>query len=356
LNIVERDAELQRLFINGAKLSSSKELTQAVRGLHEIYLEHHGIRRKFGGFFMNLPEAAKSFIVDNYMIVPKGKSYSDPLWRKTWFAKSVDERLEKVAKYLYDYRRNKFTHGATDYQTTWPPEKYFELEKARGKPVGSHIGATLLHFFKPHDPQAEIELTVLAGKDEALVLRTVIICHCRGVLGLPNKDEFIERHITRHIKTLVLHAAIEEVGKNRQVLNYYSTDRLAYEYGSDRYDGMPEFKLNWLKDVLELDLDDYQIGDFVRNEILACIHSLQALNAPVNALNEQHPPLYLRRQRKDLEGVPEDWEAKLQAKIRLFEELRNMYDFDDAGYRLTQVENYLSSTLNRVPVAYQEEK
>jgi len=348
--ITERDAKLQALIGDIDQISDAVEFVTAVLDLYRTYLKHHGTSRKFGQFFLELPDEVKSFVADAYMVLDGDQIFIDPAVRQAWLDRSVDERLQAVAGYLYQYRRNDFTHGVKAHRTTGS-DNLRTLEEALTKKPGEPRGASILFFYEDNDyEKKEVKLTVLVSESEVFLLRTAIVCYCRSLLGLENRAEFIRQHAERHHRLLILRNVVNEIQRNWRVYKYYSMDWMAYEDKNDRYCGIPEFQWDWLEAVLELDLEGYGlVTENLLRDVRTCIARLEVLNDPIRQLNEDFPPLYIRNQREDLRNVPEDEQAKQRAKIDLFQHLRRLREYSDARWYLGQLIRIFSEMLHIVP-------
>ena len=238
-DISERDEQLQRLEGEIDQVADASGIVTMVHELYSVYLRYHGTSRKFGQFFLSLPDAVKTLIADAYMLFHGKQSFPDAAVYQAWLDQSEDQRLLAIAKYLYKYRRNDFTHAGKTYQTTWPshfrtPEEAITMEPDKG--------GVLLAFFEDDDPQKDLELTVMVNENEEFLLRTAIVYYCRGLMGIEDHAEFIKKHAERNRRLLILCKVANEIQSNWKTYKYYSIDWMAYEDNDDRYYGIPEFQ------------------------------------------------------------------------------------------------------------------
>jgi hypothetical protein len=345
--ISERDEQLQRLAGEVDQITDAAGIVAMIRELYNVYLGYHGTSRKFGQFFLSLPDAVKTLIADAYMLFYEKQNFLDPAVRQAWVDQSEDQRLLAIAQYLYKYRRNDFTHAGKIYQTTWPSNFRTSEEAKNMEPDKRGV---LLSFFKDNDPQKEIELTVMVNEDEAFLLRTAIVYHCRGLIGIEDDAEFIQKHAERRRRLLILHNVVDEIRSNWKTYKYYSINWMAYEDNADRYHGIPEFQWRWLEAVPELDLEGYGlVTENLIQDTKTCVSRLKALNEPIRQLNKEFPPLYIRNRREDLRDVPEDPKAKRRAKVQMFRRLQEMHEYRDVRWYLGRLIQVFTGMLHVVP-------
>ncbi len=349
--IVARTAELGWLIEKMGPQGEVPDLIAAAMCLDRVYMRYHGASRMFGQFFLGLPSDVKSFLAEHYMVFQKAENWVDPARQQAWHAKLVDDRLQAVARYLYEYRRSRFTHRAKVYQAgalgAWKPEQLLNRSPLEVRGWGWFT-------FHGDEVDAQPELTVLVGGNrvltEAFLLRTAIICHCRGLLGLENGIEFVRQQAEWRRQRAILSRACAEVQANWDTYKYYSVSWMAWEdWDNVRYHGSPEFQWQWLEAMLQSDLSSYGLPiDSLQRDVQSCISSLKALNQPVREFNDEFPPLYIRQRRAELRDCPEDQRAKQARRAELYDRLAHMCEFREARWYLGQLRHMIYGMLHAV--------
>jgi hypothetical protein len=344
----ERDTKLEEVFDELKNKSDNQFYVKSILELYSEYLNHYGTTRKFGAFFLDLPDFMKEFIASSYQIFNGYENFLKPeIWQK-WNEKTTDEKLGKIANYIFEYRRNQFTHAGRTYQTTW--ESYFHspkeaLDTRPYKPSGS-----FLNFWADDNPDNDVELIVNVQHNEIFLLQTAIITYCRKVIGIIDEEHFLLKRKARYHCATMIKSVLYELQHNWKTYKFYSSKLLVYENEEDRYYGMPEFQIEWLEGALELDFCDYGVPeDVIIRETKSAILLLKNLNEPIRKVNEKYPPLYIRNRDKSLADKPEDFEGKKRAKMELPDKIQAMYDYRRAGWQIPNLLSIYARLLIEVP-------
>ena len=90
-----------------------------------------------------------------------------------WQSKSLSEQLEQIARYLYEFRRNPFTHEAEDY-----PSRYTLSDDG--------------YFWTAIQRSATKWIVVGYKLPEYRLLRVAVVAGIRSDLGFDVTDEYIQ--------------------------------------------------------------------------------------------------------------------------------------------------------------------
>ena len=319
-NLDERNSLLQKIS-DAEPITSESDFVEVFKELYSVYSQHHGVGKKFKQFFSELPDATKQFLLASYIIVEEDDTQEKIA---QWHEQPEDERLEAIASYIYNYRRNSFTHGVQEYPTTGTLGMFVRMQEAAPVFPENPSGHQILMLFKGNDYESgKLEHTILINKDEAFVLRVSVISHCRKILNIATDENFIQRHMQQHKIWLILKDALKEIETNWKTYKYYSIDWMAYEDRQDVYNGLPEFKWERLESVLELDLTAYgQIAYTLRQNIRGSSFHLKKLNEAIQEFNSEYPPLYIRQKNPELDSKPEEWGVRKYNKSNYLEPKR----------------------------------
>ncbi len=139
----ERDKQLRELTAtvhNAHEEKAQEVLRSGIAKLHDIYKQFFGKWRKFESFFMTLPEPVKQILIEHYVV---GKDTDARDVEKSWSEREASENLRLLARYLWDCRRNEYTHeGRVSLGAISDYFKLIELQK--GKKTTSWIIASNL--------------------------------------------------------------------------------------------------------------------------------------------------------------------------------------------------------------------
>jgi hypothetical protein len=212
---------------------------------NEAYLPNHGNHKAFLRFFDALPASMKSVLLQVYTI-------SDPLdedeispelkegavlpndietWnreREKWESQRNDERIKKVAQYLYQYHRNPYTHSAVSRK----PRTTTDWSKILGVEVGNEAWDPIGDIIKLGLKYRIVRFGGIPGEDEALMLRLVVATGWVQRLGLPVDEDFVVGFRNDQIRRERMHAAMYELEIVLDLLRFYTgenKDRSPYK-------------------------------------------------------------------------------------------------------------------------------
>ncbi len=176
------DCDLQRAILNSLRSSPSlQDARQEVIKLYKLWQEHYSATKVFRRFFQELCNPAARYLTSNWLVwrdaeindaetIISGQSV-DVLQR--WQSKSLSEQLEQIARYLYEFRRNPFTHKAEDY-----PSWYTPLDDG--------------YHWKTIERSATKWIVVGYKLPEYRLLRVAVVARIRSDLGFDVTDEYIQ--------------------------------------------------------------------------------------------------------------------------------------------------------------------
>ncbi|MBI5290573.1 MAG: hypothetical protein HY872_01715 [Chloroflexi bacterium] len=335
-HISEREQKFTDLQSELNAVSDLSTVLTFINELHTIYSQHHGTQRKFGHFFVNLPNDVQQFLADSYMLFDGDEVFLDPIIQDKWILLPLQEKLQKIALYLFKYRRNDFTHAGKTYPTTWArsansPQDALEEQTRKGW--------TPLFFYQDDNPNKKMERTVLARENEVFLLRTAIVGYCRALIGIHDHN-YVDNCAVRNRHKATVSKILDELLHDWITYKYYSIDWMIYEDHDDRYRGVPEFRWEWLESSRSIPFANFGIiPEEATRDIEQCTSALKELNFLIQKVNESHPPLYIRNTRPDLKDQPEDEQAKRQAKQELYECLHKAPSYTHARWMLGQLIN-----------------
>jgi hypothetical protein len=138
------------------------------------WLDEYGVSRGFRGFILGLPAALRTELTDSYAILKEPQE-----GREDWGGFEEDKRLRRVVAYLYELRRNTFTHQARIVPTFVP---------ARGiagwvRTIPPETWDYAVYFSNANELRGEVPL-----------LRIVVIGAIRHILGYSVDEAFVDLH------------------------------------------------------------------------------------------------------------------------------------------------------------------
>jgi len=192
----EQQSLIEEIF---AKKSSPAQPTptwyrQVTEKLASQWLDEYGVSRGFRGFILSLPGALKTELINSYAILKEPRE-----GRESWAGFSEDNRLRRVVAYLYELRRNTFTHQARIVPTFVP---------ARGiagwvRTIPRKAWDFTVYFTNANEVRGEVSL-----------LRIVIIGAIRHLLGYPVDRAFVDLHWKVESMRRLIRLALRELEFN----------------------------------------------------------------------------------------------------------------------------------------------
>jgi hypothetical protein len=176
------DCDPQRTVTDSLRSSPSlQDARQKVIKLYKLWQEHYSATKVFRHFFQELCNPAARYLTSNWLIwrdaeindaeaIISGQSM-DVL--RIWQSKSLSEQLEQIARYLYEFRRNPFTHEAKD-----SPSWYTPLDDG--------------YHWKAIKRSATKCIAVGYKLPEYRLLRVAVVARVRGDLGFDVTDGYIQ--------------------------------------------------------------------------------------------------------------------------------------------------------------------
>ena len=176
------DCDLQRIVIDSLRSSPSLQDTrQEVIKLYKLWQEHYSATKVFRRFFQELSNPAARYLTSNWLVwrdaevsdVKAVISAQSADVLKIWQGKSLREQLEQIARYLYEFRRNPFTHEAEDYPSRYTPsdDGYYWTAMKRSTMKWIVVGYKL---------------------PEYRLLRVAVVARIRSDLGFDVTDGYIQ--------------------------------------------------------------------------------------------------------------------------------------------------------------------
>jgi hypothetical protein len=179
---------------NSAAQPTPSWYKQVTEQLGTKWLNEYGVSRGFRGFILELPEALRTELIDSYTILKEPREQRD-----SWAGYSEDKRLKRVASYLYELRRNTFTHQARIVPTFVPAQGISGW--VRTIPPG--MWDFSVYFTKASEVRGEVSL-----------LRIVIIGAIRHILGYPVDHTFVDLHWKVERMRRLIRLALRELNAN----------------------------------------------------------------------------------------------------------------------------------------------
>lgn len=215
------DAELS-IHLQGTSVSQASSFRMLIRHLHEEhYLPRHGGRRGFAAYFSEtIPVPLQDALSSIYCIVPNAvdPGFDDDLWSehlRSWDDLSTSDKMTRIGQYLYDCRRNPYTHaGAINL-----PHPGIQLD--RGSLSAGFISSDDVFTATRNGTARTVvrRFRGLPGEDEILVLRLVIAMGSLAILGLPVDAATIDRYRLTQLRREAIYHALYEVNFVMQVVD-----------------------------------------------------------------------------------------------------------------------------------------
>lgn len=269
--------------------ASPADMARAIQHVHRTCLDEHGIGKRFGQFFRELPDAAKHLLVNSYLVLRPPRHYVNQKHVDEWLSKSEDVRLESIAWYLFTFRRNRFTHSVKSYPAQDWLREYGNPETALATPIAEPDNWRVLTFWRdrtgPDEP--ELELYVLVRGLESFLLHLAIACHVRELLGFSNNTGFVELLAQSYASRRLYWNLLQELEANWHTYQFYAIRHLFRE----THYGLPRFEQEWLAAALERLPEESTPRSAQWLGAPARRSRLQALNRLIDQFNERYPPI-----------------------------------------------------------------
>lgn len=153
---------------------SPKWFAETTSELGEKWLDEYGVSRGFRDFIFDLPEPLCRELISSYAII------KEPQEKTTdWEGFSAKERLKRVVRYLYQLRRNTFTHRAMIVPTVVPTQGIAGWVQS----ISTELWDYAVYFAGASEVRGEISL-----------LRIVITGAIRELLGYSVDQAFVDDH------------------------------------------------------------------------------------------------------------------------------------------------------------------
>lgn len=170
---------------------------EGIASLYGRYEEEYGVGRNLRTLFRNLPDPAKDWLAANVAVQRVDLAMAAETL-------DSDKLVERLYRYFYDVRRNKFTHGAVSFPTP------VAEEITEAAPEGWWIGLP---------SGADWHLSCREGLDEATILRMIIHAIGLQVLQIDLTSGLIEANLRNHCRIDALYAFVSEVHRNSALVN-----------------------------------------------------------------------------------------------------------------------------------------
>jgi hypothetical protein len=243
------DAELS-IHLQGTSVSQASSFRMLIRHLHEEhYLPRHGGRRGFAAFFSEtIPVPLQDALSSIYCIVPNAvdPGFDDDLWSehlRSWGDLSTLEQMTRLGQYLYDCRRNPYTHaGAINL-----PHPGIRLDQGS---LSSDFYSSDDVFTASRNGKARTvvrRFRGLPGEDEILVLRLVVAMGSLAILGIPVDGGTVDRYRLTQLRRESIYYALYEIDSVIQLV-----DVLQNAESLQHFEGMlPTFPMMEVQRVLQ---------------------------------------------------------------------------------------------------------
>lgn len=170
---------------------------QVTQKLGSTWLDTYGVSRNFRRLISDLPEPLRKELVNSYAII------REPAERlESWRTLTEEERLKRVTSYLYNLRRNTFTHQARIVPTIVPVHGITGTVCA----IPAGMWDYAVYFTNTDEVRGEISL-----------LRIVIIGAIRQLVRYPVDQEFVDLHWRVERMNKLLWRALSEIRYNEEL-------------------------------------------------------------------------------------------------------------------------------------------
>jgi len=302
----------------------------------QVYLPKHGVRRNFVRYFLELPTALRKLLADVYVIstplhpeelspeVQPDEDLSNDIktWHRelnAWSRENQKEKIKRIASYLYEHRRNPYTHRAYGK----PPLVVEPWSEQFGKELGSQLEKRYRVLYVDGKQGGDGRKRIIAfkavpGEDEALLLRLVVAIGWRVRLGYDVDAEYVQGFRTYQMRRESMYYAISEMKTVWEIVRYYDGEDEEHPIFSvmQRLPSFPMVKVEKLRDYL---YTDTTLEGGIDSSIIAYLHCLVKLNELIEDFNMTYFPHWPAFPPTD----PEARQAVQKARIEVYELVHN---------------------------------
>jgi len=249
--------------------------------LHSQYLDEHGVSRNLKALFRTLPQSAKDWLASNVVIRRSDQPLSPD-------QQNVDKLLKRLHIYLYNTRRNAFTHSSISRPT---PIAEDVREPTDGGWWVTPVSGT--HFILYRDrPNQKWNLSYRQGLDEATILRIIIYAVVLQMLEIELTSELIDINLRNHSRLNALYAFVGEVKRNSASASWWT--RIDDTEMTDLrlhliYSGVPLLSTEASTVMVERYLDN-PLESGLRQMTSQYLREVNHINSLVTDFNETNPP------------------------------------------------------------------
>jgi hypothetical protein len=254
---------------------------KGIVNLVDRYKEEYGVGSNFRRLFTNLSDGTKDWLANNVAIRRSGQPLEPEM-------QDVDRLVERLCRYFYDIRRNRFTHGSVSLHT--PIAQDIRQAGAEGWWITPASGAGfILH---PKKPSQKWDLSYREGLDEATILRIIIHAAALHILKIEITAGLVDVNLRNYSRMDALYAFVSEVNRNSALVNPWGDlDHPALgELRSYLFHvGVPQVSSEAAKRMVGRYLDNtFESG--LREMTSQYLRQVDDVNCAIRHFNEANPP------------------------------------------------------------------
>lgn len=244
--------------------------------------EYGGLGRNFHNLFQSLPQSIQTYLANVYLISNRGDI---PLLNEEiaeieeeWSQKPHSSQLQLISGYLWQHRRNKYTHEAE---------------------TPSGLSGWYLYWNDSEPP--ELVMQVLCKQHELWLLRNLIVLMCHIELEYDHDSDFLVRLYRYRTRIDTLNRTLKALRHNQELLNSYIPFLESLQLGDMKRTEdiaifhncpLPQFEVKTCEHVLESNLLNSRLSlveqgfiNWLPNYISALTH----LNELIEHWDNQNP-------------------------------------------------------------------
>ncbi|MBZ0300609.1 MAG: hypothetical protein K8J31_12745 [Anaerolineae bacterium] len=270
----QRDDSIRKLLSEFDKehLHTDTGFLKANKKVFELYKKSYGgLGQNFRKLFYELPQALKKVLLDTYLIVESSSApWSSESVAQDWSQKENDNRLRAITDYLWEFRRNQFTHGL---EVNPSSSQWLSYRNQNGK-----------------------QIWVLCRNEyEPWLIRTVIVTLCQKDLGYDRGDVFFERYRIYKYRQSTFRQVCYDLDWNRSWIPKF-IQILANQTNSEtlqafHHNPLSTFDIESISTLVRDQLleENSQYEQSLKSWLEAYLRETQRLNEQISQFNAQYP-------------------------------------------------------------------